>query len=71
MQLKESGDWFAPNMVKQFPALAARYRYTDEGKGIEGQWILDAIRDPKNHTKTGLIPCSYDFQTKILSEATP
>jgi hypothetical protein len=68
MQLKENGDWFAPNMVKQFPALAARYLYTDEGKGINGNWILDAIREPKTHQKTGLIPCEFDFKTKRLIE---
>ena len=70
MQLKEgSNDWFAPNMVKQYPALAARYLYTDEGKGEKGNWVLDAIREPKGRFKTGLIPCDYDWQNKLLTES--
>jgi len=70
MQLKEGSnpDWFAPNLIKQFPALAARYLYTDEGKGEKGNWVLDAIREPKGRFKTGLIPCTYDYTTKLLKE---
>jgi hypothetical protein len=70
MQLKEDkeANWFAPNMVKQFPALAARYVYTDDGKGVEGQWHMDAIRDPKSHVKSGIIPCKYDYTSKRLIE---
>lgn len=66
VQLKETGDYFAPNMIKQFPALAARYLYTGDGTGVDGEWVLDAIRDPKIHMKTGKIPCSYDWNTKRL-----
>jgi hypothetical protein len=66
VQLKETGDYFAPNMIKQFPALAARYLYTGDGSGIDGEWILDAIRDPKIHMKSGKIPCQYDWKEKRL-----
>ena len=38
MQLKEHGDWFAPNMVKQFPALATRYLYDNDDDGSDGQY---------------------------------
>jgi len=68
VQLKEDGSYFAPNMTKQFPALAARYLYTDDDAGIKGNWVIDAIRDPKKHTKTGIIPCEYDIHTKMLKE---
>jgi hypothetical protein len=66
MQLKENGDYFAPNMVKQYPALSARYLYTDE-TGTKGNWILDAIREPNTHCKTGIIPCTYDPKEKTLT----
>jgi len=69
MQLKENGDWFAPNMVKQFPALASRYIYDDQ-TGVKGKWILDAIREPKTHVKTGIIPCEYVFAKRTLVELT-
>jgi len=68
-QLKENGDWFAPNMVKQFPALAAKYIYTNE-EGTEGQWELEAIREPKIHMKRGVIPCQYIPDSKLLIEKT-
>lgn len=65
-QLKENGDYFAENMAKQYPALSARYLYTDE-TGLKGNWILDAIREPKTHCKSGIIPCTYNTHTKVLS----
>lgn len=64
MQLKETDEWFAPNMSKQFPALSARYVYTDENEGVYGAWIVDAIRDPKDKIKKTKIPCEYDWTTK-------
>jgi len=66
-QLKENNEFFAPNMAKQFPSLAARYIYTDE-TGLKGNWHLDAIREPKIHCKAGLIPCTYDPATRTLKE---
>jgi hypothetical protein len=66
MQLKENGEWFAPNMAKQFPSLAARYLYTDDDKGTDGEWILDSIRESKTNVKTGTIPCKYDWNTRLL-----
>lgn len=68
VQLKEDGSYFAPNMIKQFPAFSARYLYIDE-TGSKGNWIVDAIRDPKKHVKGGLITCEYDFDTKILKRS--
>jgi len=71
MQLKEHNDeWFAPNMVKQFPALATRYLYTgeesDEDYGTFGEWKIDVVREPKKHRKSFAIPCIYDWVTKQL-----
>lgn len=72
MQLKEKEDeWFAPNMVKQFPALATRYLYTgteeDEDYGTYGEWKIDVVREPKKNRKSFAIPCVYNWDTKILS----
>lgn len=66
-QCKEDGHWFAENMVKQFPAFAARYLYDQEDDGSRGAWYIDAIRDPKKNVKRYTIPCQYNFDTKILS----
>ena len=67
MQLKETdGGWFAPNMVAQYPALAARYSYDDE-TGLLGKWNVKPIREPKTHKKSDMVPCRYDPDTKILA----
>lgn len=65
VQLKENGDYFAPNMIKQFPAMAARYFYDDEKDGTTGSWFVDAIREGKDNVKTTKIACKYDWTTKI------
>lgn len=67
MQLKETdGNWFAPNMVAQYPALAARYSYDDE-KGVLGKWTVRPIREPKTHKKFDMVTCTYDPVGKILA----
>ena len=67
MQLKTDGNWFAPNMVEQFPALAAKYLYDKEADGTYGKWQVEAVREPKFKTKKIAIPCLYDFGTRILT----
>ncbi len=78
MQLKKSEDWFAPNMVDQFPAFATRYLYEKDANGnangLRGYWQIDKIREPKRHAKTGQIPCMYSPEDKTLTridEVTP
>jgi len=66
-QLKENEQYFAENMVKQYPSLSARYIYTSPD-GLKGNWVLDAIREPKLHCKSGIIPCEYDPYSKVLKE---
>jgi hypothetical protein len=65
-QLKEDGTWFAPNLIKNFPAFAARYLYDNESDGTMGYWSVDAIRDPKSSIKSTKIPCQYDWHTRLL-----
>jgi len=71
MQLKEPengkgpGQYFAVNMVKQFPALAARYTYDDE-EGKTGHFIIDAVREPKSNKRR--VNCVFDFETCLLTE---
>lgn len=63
-QLKEDGNYFAPNMCKQFPALACRYFYDNKDDGEYGKFHIDEIREPKIKTKTYEIPCQYNWETK-------
>lgn len=64
-QLKDDNSWFAPNLIQQFPAFAARYIYlTDDGK--EGNWVCDKIKEPKGKYKNYTVNCTYEFDQKIL-----
>jgi biotin operon repressor len=66
MQLKENGDWYAPNMVTQMPALAAKYMMDNEA-GSSGHWQIDKLRDPKGNYRNSTIVCKYDFENKTLT----
>jgi len=50
MQIKKNGEWFAPNMIDQFPTLAARYIYDNDEDGTTGKWLIDVIREAKTNT---------------------
>lgn len=64
-QLKDNYDYFAVNLIKSFPSLAARYIYDDE-TGLTGHWQVDKIRDAKGHYQTTIIPCEFNFDSKEL-----
>ena len=70
MQLKSSkqqnNEWFAPNMVSQFPSLSVRYIYEKDDDGTYGKFVIDEIREPKANIKTFEIPCKYNWKTKEL-----
>lgn len=66
MQIRDNGEYFAKDMVKQFPAFAARYVYEDDNDGSRGSWHIDAIREAKRQVKKWNIPCQYDWETKTL-----
>jgi len=70
MQLKEDNNWFAPNMVTQFPALGAKYIYDEEGSGEYGKFVVRPVREPKIRIKSYEIPCKYDWETKELNMIT-
>lgn len=70
MQLKnnkgQENEYFAPNMVMQFPALSARYIYDADDVGEFGKFIVDVIREPKLRIKSFEIPCKYNWTNKTL-----
>ena len=66
-QLKVSGEWFAPNMVNQFPSMSARYLYDDETDGTYGRWEIDVIREPLANAKTAQILCVYNQEERRLN----
>ena len=65
-QLKDDNSYFAPNLVKNFPALSARYIYDEEHDGTYGKFFIDVIRRPVRKMKTCQIPCVYNFDNSRL-----
>ena len=66
-QLKKDYNWYAPNMIDQFPALAARYILDSEDRKT-GHWQIDKVRDSRLGVYTNVIPCEFDLETKILTK---
>ena len=66
VQLKDDKDasWFAPNMIRQRPSLAAKYLYDREDDGSNTKFLMTEVRAPKAKGKQFTIPCVYDFKTK-------
>jgi len=66
-QLKEDYNYFAVNLIKSFPSLAARYIY-DDSTGVIGHFEVDKIRDSKGHYQTARVDCEFSFDTKLLTK---
>ena len=45
MQLRDSNEWLAKDLIKQFPAFACRYVYDTDDSGEYGKFIIDKIRE--------------------------
>ena len=63
VQLKQDGEWFAPNLINQFVSLSAKYKYLDKD-GIMTELEIDNVRDRKSSGKQWKIPCQYNDETK-------
>ena len=65
-QLKpENHEWFAPNLVEQYPAFAAKYIQDSDDKSF-GHWQLTKVKEPKGSSSPSDISCVFDHQTKIF-----
>uniref|UniRef100_A0A6M3KVM6 Putative bifunctional DNA primase/polymerase n=1 Tax=viral metagenome TaxID=1070528 RepID=A0A6M3KVM6_9ZZZZ len=71
VQLRNSGDFFAKDMVAMFPAFVCRYLYDKNAQGEEtpetGAFHVDYVREPKQNRKRFIIPCKYGFETRRLT----
>jgi tRNA A37 threonylcarbamoyladenosine biosynthesis protein TsaE len=65
-QLKvESYEWFAPNLIEQYPTLSAKYMQDSEDKTF-GHWDVRKIKEPKGNFTTYSLPCEFNHDTKIF-----
>lgn len=66
-QLKENKDgstrFFAQDQIKQFPSLAVKYLYEEEGDGTFTKFESYKVREPKRRGSKFEIPCKYNWDT--------
>jgi len=68
-QLMENGAWFSQNMIKMFPALAAKFLYevkNGQDDYENSYFLIEKIREPKGKFKYGKVLTKYNWQTKEL-----
>jgi len=65
-QLKQTFEFFAPNMIDHYPTFAARYMQDDSEK-LYGHFQVDKMKEPKGHFTTANIACVYNPQTKLFT----
>ena len=65
VQLKATGEFFAPNQIEMFPSLAAKFMYDDD-TGETGGFHLTKIREGKGKERFGVIPTVYNWSGKEL-----
>jgi len=66
VQLKDDGEFFAKNMIGQFPALLCKYLYENENDGSVTKFQITDVREAKMKGKVFEIPCKYDWETKLV-----
>ncbi len=66
VQLKENGDFFAPNLLNLFPALSVKYLYDADVNGMSGYFEVNKVREAIRQKRVTKIPCKYNWDTKEL-----
>jgi len=67
MQLKANNEYFAPNLLAQYPALVCKYVYEAEDDGLYTKFQITELRDGKIKGKVFDVPCKYDWHTKEVN----
>jgi hypothetical protein len=65
-QLKQTFEFFAPNMIDHYPTFATRYMQDNQEKTV-GHFQVDKMKEPKGHFTNATIPCEYNMQTKLFT----
>lgn len=64
-QIKQTYEFFAPNLIDHFPTFAAKYIQDTEQK-TEGHFDISKIKEPRGNFTTYILPCEYNHNTKIF-----
>lgn len=63
-QLKDSGEYFAPNLVQQFPAFACKFLYKKEDERADAYFKITKVRDAKSQFYPTELPTIYNWETR-------
>ena len=67
VQLKSTGEFFAPNQIEMFPSLAAKFLYEEnDPSGELGYFQITKVREGKNKFRFGKVETVYDWSGKKL-----
>lgn len=64
-QLKDDGEWYAKNMIRDFVSLSAKH-VLDDDTGKTGYFDIDKIRDSKRGVLADRLETEFDKETKIF-----
>ena len=66
MQIRKSGEWYAPDLVEFFPSFTVRFLLDDyKTKRDTGKFVIDKINDPK-YPRIWEIPTIFNEETSEL-----
>lgn len=66
-QLKENGEWFAPNLINHYPTFAARL-FQDNPEKTLSHYQCDKIKEPRGNYTDFLLQCEFDRETRIFKK---
>jgi len=66
-QLKQTSEWFAPNLIDHYPTFAARLMQDNDSK-TESHFDISKIKEPRGNFITYILPCTYNHETRIFQK---
>jgi hypothetical protein len=66
-QLKQTSEWFAPNLIDHYPTFAARLIQDNDSK-TESHFDISKIKEPRGNFCTYILPCEYNQETRIFKK---
>jgi hypothetical protein len=66
-QLKQTSEFFAPNLIDHYPTFAARL-IQDNNEKTESHWDINKIKEPRGNFVTYILPCEYNHETRVFKK---
>jgi len=66
-QLKQTSEFFAPNLIDHYPTFAARLIQDNDSKTLS-HFDIQKIKEPRGNYCTYILQCEYDQNTRIFGK---